>query len=122
MNISQEIYPDLNLQPMKIAITSAENNMESTVSKFFARAGFFAIYDSDDKSANFIENPFCRNPEHVGEKVVKFLGDLGIKRIISLNFGSKAKKIADEYKIQLIVIGDSRLLIKSIIDMLRKHD
>ena len=106
---------------MKIAITSNGNTFESQLSKVFARCEYFLIYDTDNRSHEFVENPYRTQNEHVGEDVARFLGEKGIKRIIASEFGSKAKKVTDEFNIQLVVVPDEAKTIASLLEMMKSH-
>jgi predicted Fe-Mo cluster-binding NifX family protein len=104
---------------MKIAITADGNNPGSSISKKFARCLFFAIFDTETLHIRFVENRFKTLEEHAGEEAVNFLVSEGVKRIISCEFGSKARKLTNEHKIQLVVYPDDNKTIEEIMEMLK---
>src|SRR4030066_2501968 len=100
---------------MKIAIASTGSTAASIISMFFARCEYVAIYDTSTASLEFIENVFRKNKEHVGIEVANFIVKLGVKKIISGEFGTSIRTVTDPNKIQLIVIGNNRSTIQEIL-------
>jgi predicted Fe-Mo cluster-binding NifX family protein len=104
---------------MKIAIASTGNTADSVISMFFARCEYFAIFDTTNGSLKFIANNFRKKKEHVGIEVANFMVDMGIKRIISGEFGTSIRSVTDPNKIQLVVIGDNQLTVQEIADTIK---
>jgi predicted Fe-Mo cluster-binding NifX family protein len=103
---------------MKIVITSRGNNIQAKIDSQFARCAYFALYDTDTREISFIKN-LCRTLENnVGLAVVENIHDMGVKRIISGEFGLKAKNELDKHAIQMVVITDHERTIKEIIELL----
>ena len=87
---------------MKIAIASTGNKKESTISMLFARCEYFAVFDTITTKLEFIENISRKKKEHVGIEVANSLVKLGVKKIISGEFGTSIRSVTDPNKIQLI--------------------
>jgi predicted Fe-Mo cluster-binding NifX family protein len=104
---------------MKIAITADGNVPEACISKRFARCSYFALFDTETQQLRFIENRFKVLEEHAGEEVASFLATEGVQRIISCEFGSKARKVTDGHTIQLVVYSDDNSTIGEIIAKLK---
>lgn len=104
---------------MKIAIASTGNKKESTISMLFARCEYFAVFDTLTTKLEFIENISRKKKEHVGIEVSNSLVKLGVKKIISGEFGTSIRNVTDPNKIQLIVIGNNQSTIQEILDSLK---
>lgn len=100
---------------MKYAITSIENNIKSTCSSHFGRSEYFAIYDTEKKSLEFIENPFQNLPKRAGPSVVKLLSSMNTQIVVSTEFGERIKNVFESMKIGMIIISDENKTIEEII-------
>lgn len=105
---------------MKIAIASTGNSTLATIDIHFARCVCFVIYDTETKHYQFTENPSRTLSENAGLAVVEMISDLGVKRVISGEFGLKVKARLDELKIQMVIITDHNKRIDEIIELLKK--
>jgi predicted Fe-Mo cluster-binding NifX family protein len=103
---------------MRIAITSTGDNPESKIDSRFGRCAYFVIYDTENKSTEYIPNPNKENIEGAGPASVQLLAEKKVQQVISGEFGAKVKSIFDQLKIQLIVINDSSKTIKEIIELI----
>lgn len=95
---------------MKIAITSAGNSIKELVDKRFARCNYFTIYDTENKSMEIIPNINKEEIDKVGFHAVDLLVSKKVEKIISGNFGEKAKSSLDSNKIQMIVIKGEKTI------------
>ena len=100
---------------MKYAITSIENNIKSKCSSHFGRSEYFAIYDTEDTSLEFIKNPFQNLPKRAGPSVVKLLSSMNVQIVVSSEFGQGIKNIFESMKIGMIIISDQNKTIEKII-------
>ena len=75
---------------MKIGICSSGHTPESTVAGRFARAEFFALYNSETLLFSFFDNSAKEEGSGAGGKAVKVLGDLGIEVVLVPELGQKA--------------------------------
>ena len=100
---------------MKYAITSIEGNIKSKCSSHFGRSEYFAIYDSIDKSLEFIENPYKDLPRRAGPSVVKHLSSMNVQIVVSSEFGEKIKNVFESMKIGMVIISDENKTIEEII-------
>lgn len=98
---------------MKIAITSEGMNANSLLDSRFGRCAAFAIFDTDTKELNFIENPNRDADEGAGPASVSLVANKGVKRIISGEFGFKIKGLLNDLKIEM----DARKEKSSIADI-----
>ena len=103
---------------MKVAITSTGNSPESRLDSRFARCSYFAVYDTEGQSTEFIPNPNKENIEGAGPASVQLLASRRVKKVVSGEFGAKVKSIFDSLQIQLVVLNDPEKKISEIIDLL----
>jgi len=103
---------------MKIAITSQGNNTESTLDSRFGRCSFFAIYDTETLATEFIENPHKESNEGAGPASAQFVITKGVQKIMSGEFGGKAKSVLEALNIQMIEVKDSEQTIGDILKTL----
>ncbi len=103
---------------MKIAISSTGNLPDSMVDVNFGRCAWFVIYDTDNRSVEYIPNPFRDQLENSGISAVHFLEQKGITKLVSGDFGIKVKPLIDSLRIQLIVIRDMKYNVNQIIELL----
>ena len=104
---------------MKTIITAMEANLESKLDPRFGRAAWFCLHDSSDGQTSFIKNEFKDAQGGAGTKVVEKLLNMKVERIVSGDFGPKAKDLLDKYKIQLVKMHDDQKTIKEIISTLK---
>ena len=103
---------------MKIAITSTGNNPEAKLDSRFGRCSYFAVFDTESLSTEFIPNPNKENVEGAGPASVQFVASRGVKKVVSGEFGAKVKSIFDSLQIQLVVLSDTEKKISDIIELL----
>ncbi len=102
---------------MKIIITSEGNNLKSKFDMRFGRSGWFCIWDSEKLKAEFIENGFKTLNGGAGTKAAEFVAEQEAAKIISGDFGPKAKSLLEQFKIQMIIYNSPEKTIQEIIDL-----
>ncbi|MFA5641160.1 MAG: NifB/NifX family molybdenum-iron cluster-binding protein [Bacteroidales bacterium] len=100
---------------MKYAITSIEKSIKSKCSSHFVRAEYFAIYNKESGSLEFIENPYRNLPRRAGPSVVKMLSSMNVQIAVSSEFGERIKNVFESMKIGMIIISNSETTIEEII-------
>ncbi|HZL11388.1 MAG TPA: NifB/NifX family molybdenum-iron cluster-binding protein [Prolixibacteraceae bacterium] len=103
---------------MKVAITSVGNSPDAKLDSHFGRCSYFVIYDTETKSTEYIPNINKDNIEGCGPDSVQFIASRGVTKIVSGEFGAKAKAISDSLQIQLIVLKNQEKTISEIIQIL----
>lgn len=102
----------------KTAIASAGDSPEALIDSRFGRCAYFAIYDSQTKSVEYIPNTAKDAEEGAGPAAVQLLASRQVTKIVSSEFGIKIKPMLDSLKIQMIVIKEANKSIRQIIDLL----
>jgi predicted Fe-Mo cluster-binding NifX family protein len=89
---------------MKIAITSAKDSLEAQVDPRFGRAPYFAIYETDNDSVEFVSNEQNLNaPSGAGIQAAQNVVATGAKVLITGNCGPKAFMILNTAGIKIII-------------------
>ena len=104
---------------MKTVITSSGNTIESQFDKRFGRAAWFCIYDESTKEISFTANELVSANNGAGTKAAEKMVELGISKVISGDFGPKAKDLLEKFNIQMVVIQDDDSTIQNIIQKLK---
>lgn len=103
---------------MKTVITSKGDNTKATFDPRFGRAGWFCIVDDETGKSTFIENDQAEATGGAGVKVAEKMVEIGIKKVISGDFGPKAKGLLDKFNIQMVIIEDEHQSINEVISRL----
>ena len=104
---------------MKTAITASGNQVTANFDRRFGRAGWFCVYDEETKEVTFYENDTLIANSGAGTKAAEKMIAMNIKKIISGDFGPKAKDLLDKFNIQLVILQDDQLTVKNIIERLK---
>lgn len=104
---------------MKTAITSTGNNLESKFDLRFGRTAWFCIYDKDSDIIQFVENANIDSMGGAGTKTAEMIAELGVKQVISGDFGPKAKSLLERLEIQMIIINEENNTVRNILEKLK---
>ena len=104
---------------MKFIITSTGDNLESKFDLRFGRAGWFCIYDSETKTTEFIENDNKDAKGGAGTRTAEKVAELGATKVISGDFGPKAKSLLERLKIQMVMFAESEKSVQDIINKVK---
>jgi predicted Fe-Mo cluster-binding NifX family protein len=103
---------------MKIAITSLENNKASKMDPRFGRSAFFAIYDSENKEFSFYANQAKEASGGASQKAAEQVVNLGIKKVLSSDFGPKAIAALESMGVEMLLFSDN---VKSVEEILLEN-
>jgi predicted Fe-Mo cluster-binding NifX family protein len=104
---------------MKTIITSSGKKTSSAFDLRFGRAAWFCLYDHETGKATFHENFHVDDGHGAGQKAAEFAFELGADRVISGDFGPKAKDILDRLKIQMVIIQNENQTVEEVIRKLK---
>jgi predicted Fe-Mo cluster-binding NifX family protein len=105
---------------MNIVITASGNSLESKFDMRFGRCAWFCVYNPDDKTIQFFENENKNINGGAGTKSAAKVAELGAERVISGDFGPKAKSMLEKLNIQMAILDDEDLTLENIIDNLKR--
>ena len=95
---------------MKIAVTSEGNTLSSNIDSRFGRCSFFAIYDTETKHTEFLENPAKDASGGAGAAAVQFVAKQGVSKVVAGEFGGKTLPLLDSLNIEMISEKDKTIL------------
>lgn len=104
---------------MKTLITSTGNILTAPFDKRFGRAEWFCIYNESTQNIIFSPNTNVEESSSVGVKTANKMVKLGISKVISGDFGKKAKEVLEKLEIQMVVLPETGLTVGDIIEKLK---
>ncbi len=103
---------------MKTVITSSGKTTDSDFDKRFGRADFFCVFDNETNETSFIENIHKDSSNAAGTKAAEVMVELGVSKVISGDFGPKAKTMLEKFDIQMVIIQGDGVKINDLIKKL----
>lgn len=104
---------------MKTIISSTGNKTNSGFDLRFGRAEWFCLLDEETGETSFYENESKEASHGAGTRAVEKVVELGATRVISGDFGPKAKELLEKFNIQMVLISDDSKSIADIIDSIK---
>lgn len=101
---------------MKTIITSTGNNLDSGFDLRFGRAAWFCLLDETTGETSFFENYSNEASHGAGTKAVEKVMELGATKVISGDFGPRAKELLEKFKIQMVLLSNESKSIADIVD------
>jgi predicted Fe-Mo cluster-binding NifX family protein len=84
----------------------------------FGRAAWFCVFDDETKASVFYENEHINANHGAGTKASEKMIELKVSKIISGDFGPKAKELLEKFDIQMVIIQNDNTSVQDIIDKL----
>lgn len=85
---------------MKIAVPADDRTMEGNVSNSFGRAPYYLIYDTESRSAEFIENSAARAQGGAGIKAAQEVVDAKAQILVTPRLGENAAQVLEKAQIR----------------------
>lgn len=104
---------------MKTIITSSGSQLQSTFDKRFGRAAYFCLYNDITKQLHFFQNENAESSNGAGTKAAEKIIELGAQKVISGDFGPKAKEILEKFNVQMVIVQDDQITIEILINKLK---
>lgn len=105
---------------MNYAIPIDSNKKTALISKKFARSDYFAIVNKEQRTYEIIENPYKELKLGVGKKLLKLLAEQHqVSTLVAFELGLKVQQMANESKLQLIVLSEKRQTLKQLLTYLK---
>lgn len=95
---------------MKVAISTNGNSRDSQVDSRFGRCAYFAIYDTESRQLDFIENTARTAEEGAGPAAVGLVANCGVSKIVSGEFGFKIKGMLGDLHIQMVMMKEPKTI------------
>lgn len=104
---------------MKTLITSTGGSIDATFDKRYGRAAWFCLLDEESGKTEFFENEHVNATGGAGTKAAEKTVELGAQKVISGDFGPKAKDLLDKFKIQMVIIEEDDLKVQDIVERIK---
>jgi predicted Fe-Mo cluster-binding NifX family protein len=104
---------------MKIAITSEGNQLNSSFDLRFGRAAYFCLFDDETRQTEFVKNEFAQAQGGAGTKAASTMVERGVKKVVSGDFGPKAKDLLDKFGIQMIIMPNGHETVANILEKMK---
>ena len=105
---------------MKVAISAAGKNLESTIDERFGRCRYFIILETDDMSYEVIENTNADLSTSAGIQSASLVASKGVEAVITGNCGPKAMQVFAATTIK-VIIGQHGM-IKDVVEKFKRGD
>ena len=105
---------------MKVAISAAGINLESTIDERFGRCRHFIILETDDMSFEVIENTNADLSTSAGIQSASLVASKGVKAVITGNCGPKAMQVFAATTIK-VIIGQHGV-IKDVVEKFKRGE
>lgn len=86
---------------MKIALPIDEKNLDNQISVSFGRAPYYAIYNTETKTTEYIENTAANAKGGAGIKAAQLVVDSGAKILITPRCGENAADVISDAGIKM---------------------
>lgn len=104
---------------MKTIITSTGNSPDADFDQRFGRCAYFCLYDEDSRETEFVKNDAANANEGAGRSAAAAIAKLGAGKVISGDFGHKAKDILEQMNIQMVVVDGKSKSVYDIIQQIK---
>ena len=105
---------------MKTIISSSGNNLSSEFDLRFGRAAWFCLFDDETGNSSFFINEHSEAQGGAGTKASEFVIEKEATKVISGDFGPKAKELLEKFNIQMVIIDNAKTTIGEIVQKLTK--
>ncbi len=87
-----------------IAISAEESHMKSQMDPRFGRCNYFLMYDPANGLTHFMGNPGKQSQGGAGPAAAEFLINHGVSKVISGEFGARAKEILEAANVEMVTL------------------
>ncbi len=103
---------------MKTIISSSGNKLNSEFDLRFGRAAWFCLFDDETGKSIFFQNEHSEAQGGAGTKASEFVIEMEATKVISGDFGPKAKELLEKFKIQMVILDNAKTTIGEIVEKL----
>ena len=104
---------------MKTVITSEGKKLSSPFDQRFGREACFCIVDDKIGKTEFITNEAVNAAHGSGRQAAEMMVELGVGKVVSGDFGPKAKELLEKFNIQMVMINENDLTVGEIVNRLK---
>ncbi len=106
---------------MKTVITAASGATEADFDKRFGRCAWFCVYDEETGKSEFVENSGKNANNGAGTKAAEKMVAMSVEKVISGDFGPKAKEVLEKFNVQMVILQEDGLSVQNIIDKIKNQ-
>jgi predicted Fe-Mo cluster-binding NifX family protein len=88
---------------MKVIIPMDSKSKTEEVSDVFGRSKYFAIYNSDDKKLEFVDNPGNAQSRGAGITASQFVIDNKISKVVVSQIGPNAENVLKQGGVKIVI-------------------
>lgn len=104
---------------MNTIISSTGNKLTSQFDLRFGRAAWFCLLDETSGKTSFHQNGSQEASHGAGTRAAEKAIELGATKVISGDFGPKAKELLEKFNIQMVIISDDTYSIDDIVQRIK---
>jgi predicted Fe-Mo cluster-binding NifX family protein len=104
---------------MKTLITSTDKSIDAAFDKRYGRAAWFCLLEEESGKTEFFENEYVNATGGAGTKAAEQTVELGAQKVISGDFGPKAKDLLEKFNVQMVIIEEDDLTVKDIVERIK---
>jgi len=85
----------------------------------FGRSAWFCVFDEETGQCTFHRNDHQDDGNGAGSKAAQKIIELGAQKVLSGDFGPKARNLLDRFNIQMVILRDEDQDLNMIIEQLK---
>jgi predicted Fe-Mo cluster-binding NifX family protein len=87
---------------MVFAVPMDEKSKEAEISAVLGRSAYFALYDTENGSLEFIDNPGASEPRGAGVAAANVLAAAGVEKVVTNHVGPNAQSALEAAGIEIV--------------------
>ena len=103
---------------MKVFIPVVSKDKSSKLSEVFGRSEFFAIYDTETKNTEYIDNGSAQGARGVGVSVGQLAINSGVSKVVTRKLGPNAVNALESGNIEVVIQENTDKTLEEIIQSL----
>ncbi|MEN8203022.1 MAG: NifB/NifX family molybdenum-iron cluster-binding protein [Bacteroidota bacterium] len=104
---------------MKTIISSTGKDSDSLFDLRFGRAAWFCLLDETTGETSYFKNEYQEASHGAGTRAAEKVIELGVTKVISGDFGPKAKELLEKFNVQMVIIPDDTYTISDIVKKIK---
>ncbi|MFW6020233.1 MAG: NifB/NifX family molybdenum-iron cluster-binding protein [Bacteroidales bacterium] len=102
-----------------IAISAEDKDVKSKMDARFGRCNYFLIFNPENNTIEFVENPGKHASGGAGPMAAEMLVNYGVGKIMSGDFGPKASDALEAMNVEMVTLQDTEQTLESLIQKIQ---
>lgn len=102
----------------KVLIPMDSKDKSDRISEVFGRSKYFAVYDTETKKLEFVDNSGSSQARGAGIAAGQYVIDNNISRVVLTNIGPNAENVLKQGDVEIVVESDTNKSLEDIIKSL----